>query len=433
KYWDWARRRPESRRSDGPREADARRLFTDAERLYFDPGGAVESAAGYRELLNKFGSTSFVRRNEAAIAARTSTRKDFVLSAGDLSVRGGFRLVPASGKADCVASQKDVDPSDMKENFVQAEFSVLPECEYKCWVFAGGCCQEVLAFAVQGDEMTVPKSRNPKETLEAAPGTSTWAPVKLPPFFLRKKHAEHGGPKQADRWTWIPVPLPKYTVAGTKSVRLLTDQKGLAIGAVVISASRSTPPRESELKDLERLRSEESGYSAFKENAGGPSGQIRRELWDGVRGMWVRDLMAHPTFPEKPTKVEMLKAFDVAVDEAPDSGSRIRGYIHAPATGDYVFWIAADDTAELWLSPDDRPENKVLIASAPDWTGRHEWEKHASQKSRPILLRAGRRYYIEALSKQRGGGSHLSVGWKLPDGTSERPVPGKHLSPVLTR
>jgi hypothetical protein len=46
-----------------------------------------------------------------------------------------------------------------------------------------------------------------------------------------------------------------------------------------------------------------------------------------------------------------------------------------------------------------------------------------------VVLTAGKRYYIEALHKEGGGSDHCSVGWTLPDGTDERPIPGKRLSP----
>ncbi len=52
------------------------------------------------------------------------------------------------------------------------------------------------------------------------------------------------------------------------------------------------------------------------------------------------------------------------------------------------------------------------------------------QKSKPIALSAGKRYYIEAWQKQEGGPSHLSVGWQLPDGKKEMPIPGARLMPA---
>jgi hypothetical protein len=39
----------------------------------------------------------------------------------------------------------------------------------------------------------------------------------------------------------------------------------------------------------------------------------------------------------------------------------------------------------------------------------------------------GRRYYIEALHKEAFGGDNLAVGWQLPNGTMERPIPGDRL------
>jgi hypothetical protein len=46
-----------------------------------------------------------------------------------------------------------------------------------------------------------------------------------------------------------------------------------------------------------------------------------------------------------------------------------------------------------------------------------------------VSLTGGRKYYIEVLQKEHGGGDGVSVGWQLPGGTLERPVPGCRLSP----
>lgn len=103
--------------------------------------------------------------------------------------------------------------------------------------------------------------------------------------------------------------------------------------------------------------------------------------------------------------------------------------MHALSTDNYIFWIASDDYAELWLSTDENPANKVIIARVDGWTAPREWNKYASQQSLPITVQAGQRYYIEVLHKEGYGGDNLAVGWQLPSGALERPIPGSRLSP----
>ncbi|RYY30694.1 MAG: T9SS type A sorting domain-containing protein, partial [Sphingobacteriaceae bacterium] len=132
------------------------------------------------------------------------------------------------------------------------------------------------------------------------------------------------------------------------------------------------------------------------------------------------------------TSSSQLTAFEGPTNRGDNYASRIRGYICVPQTGSYVFWIAGDDAAELYLSADDNPSNKIRIASLLSWTNYREWTKFASQKSAAITLTAGKKYYIEAIQKQGGGGDNLSVQWQLPGGTVESPLPGKYLSPYST-
>jgi len=107
----------------------------------------------------------------------------------------------------------------------------------------------------------------------------------------------------------------------------------------------------------------------------------------------------------------------------------MRGYVHPPVTGHYVFWIAADNTAQLFLSTDEDPANAVLIAWVQDKTDPREWDKYAAQQSQSIYLENGRRYYIEAIHKEGGNNDNLAVAWQLPDFTFEGPIPGERLSP----
>lgn len=111
-------------------------------------------------------------------------------------------------------------------------------------------------------------------------------------------------------------------------------------------------------------------------------------------------------------------------------GQWIRGWIVAPTTGSYTFWVAADDQAELWVSTDANPAGKQLVASTANWTSFRQWTKYPSQQSAPRSLEAGRRYYVEAFLREYTGGDHLSVAWTLPGGTTPTVISGTSVAPA---
>lgn len=154
-------------------------------------------------------------------------------------------------------------------------------------------------------------------------------------------------------------------------------------------------------------------------------GTILREFWSNVSGLSVSTIPVNTT----PTSTSTLSIFEGPSNIADLYGARYRGYICVPLTGNYTFWVASDDNSELWLSTDNNPTNKVKIAYVTGWTTTRVYNKYLSQQSSPINLIAGRNYYIEALHKEGNGNDHLSVGWQLPDGTLERPIPGTRLTP----
>lgn len=160
------------------------------------------------------------------------------------------------------------------------------------------------------------------------------------------------------------------------------------------------------------------------------TGRILREWWTGISGNTVADLTRSDKFSGKPTGSDFLPALEAPLSFANDYGQRLRGYLHPPSDGDYTFWIAADDAAELWLSTDSDPANKQLIASVPTWTQSRQWDKHGSQQSAPIQLEAGTRYYIEVLHKDLDQKDNLSVAWQ-PPGEERAIIDGEFLSPFV--
>ncbi|MCU0963000.1 MAG: lamin tail domain-containing protein, partial [Pirellulaceae bacterium] len=163
-------------------------------------------------------------------------------------------------------------------------------------------------------------------------------------------------------------------------------------------------------------------------------GFILREYWTGIGGVLVTDLTNSPGYPDSPAGRAYETSFEGPVNWNDNYGTRMRGYVHPPTSGAYIFWISSDDYGELWLSTDEDPANKVQIASVPGWTDARQWTRYAAQQSAPIVLTVGRKYYIEALAKEGGGGDNIAVRWQLPGGNWEdpadpdAPLPGIRLS-----
>jgi len=183
------------------------------------------------------------------------------------------------------------------------------------------------------------------------------------------------------------------------------------------------------------------GSTSAAPGAGEPqgAGAITREVWNGIAGSNVSDLTGNPSYPNSPSSTDQLTEYLQTPANAGDSyGQRIRGYVTAPQTGSYTFWIASDNQGELWLSTDDNPANKQRIAWVDAYTYPNEWSRQetdqgtVTQRSAPVPLTAGNRYYIEVLHKESSGGDSLGVGWQLPSGLYERPLQARHLSPVDT-
>jgi CubicO group peptidase (beta-lactamase class C family) len=160
-------------------------------------------------------------------------------------------------------------------------------------------------------------------------------------------------------------------------------------------------------------------------------GTILREFWNRRPGTTLAMLTNYVHFPSRPTGFEYLDLFEMNANRGDYYGTKLSGFVHPPASGRYVFWIAADDVAQLWLSTDENPGNKRLVASLASASTPRNWTAQPSQQSAEIELTAGQRYYVEALHREGINNDHLAVGWRLPDGTLERPMAGTRLSPYV--
>lgn len=153
------------------------------------------------------------------------------------------------------------------------------------------------------------------------------------------------------------------------------------------------------------------------------SGFLKREFWsnqtdktpleDGSLGA--------------PTNVTAVATFEAPLNVADNYVQRISGFFTPATTDDYVFFLASDDDSDLFLSTDDTPANKHLIAKEASWSNSRQYvavgggastieDKRSDSFTASewpggttIHLTAGTRYYIEADHHEGGGGDDLSV------------------------
>ncbi len=146
------------------------------------------------------------------------------------------------------------------------------------------------------------------------------------------------------------------------------------------------------------------------------------------------------------SRISAMPGFEAPVDWSANFGSRLSGYFIPPANGDYVFFICADDDADLWLGTNSSPASVRLIAQQEGWAGSRNWVTHgggggaaaafqrrsdyfspdgvSSPYALGIPLIGGQKYFIMATHREGDGGDNLGVYAKLyADADPEDGVP----------
>lgn len=135
-----------------------------------------------------------------------------------------------------------------------------------------------------------------------------------------------------------------------------------------------------------------------------------------------------------PQQTYATPSFETGVNN--ESGNnyanRVSGFFIPPATDNYVFFVNSDDDSDLFLSTDNTPGNKRLIAQEAGWSNPFNWnsvgggsttgQKRSDQfspdgglttpYSTGIHLNAGQSYYIEAVHHEGGGGDNFEATFK---------------------
>ena len=101
-------------------------------------------------------------------------------------------------------------------------------------------------------------------------------------------------------------------------------------------------------------------------------GSLLCEIYEGINGYRVVDLMNADSFPNAPTARTQLKSLEMPANLSDAYGARIRGYLHPHISGVHRFNISGDDWAELYLSTDESPERKELVCFTPQAVSQYD-------------------------------------------------------------
>ncbi len=160
-------------------------------------------------------------------------------------------------------------------------------------------------------------------------------------------------------------------------------------------------------------------------------GALSREVWTGLSGSGLGSI----PLSTPPSASTLLSSLEAPSNDGDQFGDRLRGYLTAPTSGNYTFFLTADETAEFWLSSSEEPGHRLKrswVANRGSAPG--TWSSLPGQKSLQVRLAAGQRYYIEAIRRETTGSDHLAIGWLRPGQSGTEPagvVPGWALSPYL--
>ncbi len=121
-----------------------------------------------------------------------------------------------------------------------------------------------------------------------------------------------------------------------------------------------------------------------------------------------------------------------AQNVADNYSRRITGWVVAPMTGSYTFWVASDDDSRLFVGTNSSAFSRVQRAQVSGWTAFQNFDTNTSQQTVPLYLVAGQAYWLEAHHLEGGGGDHISIAWSKPDGSTREIIPTQHLIPNIT-
>jgi hypothetical protein len=171
-------------------------------------------------------------------------------------------------------------------------------------------------------------------------------------------------------------------------------------------------------------------------------GKVMNDYWQNVSAATIDALRNDPRFPDRPSFSTLEPMFEYPPDGGNEGGSnygnKLSAWFTPSSSGTYIFFTCSDDPSNLYLSTDADPAHKKLIAQEIGYSSPRRWTSASSGDATskrsdtfensewppaplsPINLQAGKKYYIEALHTEGGGGDNVGATFiKLGDADPE--------------
>src|SRR3954454_8974981 len=121
---------------------------------------------------------------------------------------------------------------------------------------------------------------------------------------------------------------------------------------------------------------------AIWQTTAAPVGTVRRYYYPvydytGARTVSIPEVQKWGRFPWYPDETTYAPMFEDTTPDDDNAGHfdfavQLRATLNPPVTGNYNFYMSSDDNSFLFISTDEDPANKKLIAREPQWNGHRD-------------------------------------------------------------
>ncbi|XP_066935803.1 uncharacterized protein [Clytia hemisphaerica] len=161
--------------------------------------------------------------------------------------------------------------------------------------------------------------------------------------------------------------------------------------------------------------------TAYMYNFTNIPGAVKASLYQNYRNIHT-ELETTTLTPTRTGRYDHFQSFQSLGDHY---GIILQTYFIPPSDGTYRFILTSDDDSSLYISTDDQPSNKYRIIH----TTKAIAITNYSRKSSDIQLISGRKYYMELIGREIGGGDYFLAGVILPSGDQIVPITYQYLEP----